>query len=66
MKFYVQLECPECDETVYWGLCLTLIEHNGYPVVAYDTAAQEQFFCDNCSTTFYSGDFELLSADEVG
>jgi len=59
MRFYLSMECEGCDETVHTGPVMTLIERNGLPVIPYDIAAQESFYCDECGTDHHTGDFDV-------
>lgn len=65
MEFYLSMDC-DCGEEMYYGVCLTLLEHNGLPVVSFDMAAQMSFTCDGpdgCGKTTYTGDFETFDDD---
>jgi len=64
MKIYITMECPDCDETIRKGL-ITLCEYGGIPEVSWDTASCSSFTCNKCDKTFYTGDFEVLSEDEI-
>lgn len=65
MDFYLTAECPNCDETIYYGLCVTADEHNGRPAIPFDMAVQTAFYCDSCGEKSYTGDFDLLTEDEI-
>lgn len=58
--FYLVMPCQSCDEDIHYGLCHSTLEHNGYPVIPFDMAAQMTFRCDNCQTTNVTGDFEVI------
>lgn len=57
--FYLLVQCGNCDEDIYSGPNLTLIEHNGLPAITWDLAACESFDCPNCGAQNYTGDFEI-------
>lgn len=59
-RFYLSMECHECEEDMFLGPAGTTITHNGLPVVPYDFASQESFHCDNCGTEHILGDFDYL------
>lgn len=63
--FYLTAECANCDEEIAQGPCMTLNEHGGLPAIPFDMAAQSTFYCPACQTSSYTGDFELLSEDDV-
>lgn len=63
--FYLVAQCPKCDEEIVYGQCVTFMEHQGLPLIPYDLAAQTVFECDHCGARAYSGDFELLTEDQV-
>lgn len=65
MRFYLLINCVECDEEIFDGPNLTLIEHDGSPVISFDIAAQTKFRCDACGAASYTGDFEVYGEDEV-
>lgn len=63
MDYYIQWECPHCDETNYYGLCRTLLEHNGKPCITLTGGDQESYECESCGKTFYTGDTELWDGE---
>ena len=65
MEYYLLLECPKCEEEIHYGVCLTLLTHNGLPVISADNTSQMVFDCDNCGTRIYTGDFhDMLDYDD--
>lgn len=65
MYFYPTLNCAECDNEIYWGPCVTLIEtDDGLPVIPLDIGAQ-QITCPDCGTNNYTGDVEILTEDDL-
>lgn len=65
MRFYLTAQCANCDEDIVYGPCMTLIEHEGLPAIPFDMASQTSFECEACGQSSYTGDFELLSEDEI-
>lgn len=67
IRFYLSMECHECEEDMFLGPVGTTITHNGLPVLPYDFASQESFCCDNCGTEHILGDFdyEVEGGDEA-
>jgi len=65
MGFYLSADCPDCGEEMFYGLCITTLEHDGRPVIQYDIAAQTTFTCEECGTNSYTGDFDLLTEDQI-
>ena len=59
-KFYLQLDCEQCDAEILTGLCLTLIRHNGHPVVPVTMMSQISATCGECGATHYTGDLDIL------
>lgn len=57
--YYLSIECRNCDNEIHYGVCVTTIEHNGLPVIAFDDGAQNSFKCDNCGATNYTGAFDV-------
>lgn len=57
---YLLMECENCDEEIYYGVCVTTLEHNGLPAIPFDTAAQTNFECPKCGADNYTGDFEVF------
>lgn len=64
MDYYIVMECGKCNEPMRLRF-VTLLEHNGIPEVSFDAAAQTRFDCDNCGTSWYTGDFDYFSEDEI-
>lgn len=60
MEFYISMDCEHCDEEIFYGVCVTTIEHNGRPVIPFDIAAQTTFTCNGCGKDSYTGDFEVF------
>lgn len=65
MDYYIQWTCPGCDEENFYGLCRTYLSHNDKPCVSLGEGQQESFDCAHCEETFYTGELELLSEDEI-
>lgn len=65
MDYYIAWECPSCDELNYYGICRTLLEHNGLPAISLTAADQEKFTCEHCGKSAYTGDTELWSEDDI-
>jgi hypothetical protein len=67
VEFYISMDCEHCDEEIFYGVCITTIEHNGRPVIPFDMAAQTRFVCngpDGCGETTYTGDFDVFTDDD--
>lgn len=64
LAYYVMAECPECDSDVFYGICVSMLTHRGFPVVTYDVAVQTSFTCDECGCEFGTEDFELEVFEE--
>lgn len=58
--YYLLMECRNCDEDIYYGLCVTTLEHQGRPVIPFDIAAQSSFSCGRCGAENYTGDFDVF------
>ena len=63
--YYLAIDCPSCGEEITYGLCVTTEEHNGYPLIPWDTATQQLFSCDACGKRCGTGECELLSEDDL-
>jgi len=59
LTYYVSMECHNCDEEIYYGLCVTFDTHRDQPVIAYDVAAQTVFDCPRCDARNYTGDLDV-------
>jgi hypothetical protein len=64
--FYLSADCGNCDNEIFYGPCKTTIEHAGDPVIPYDFAAQNDFYCERCGASNYTGDFEIFTEKEEG
>lgn len=60
MKFYASVECLNCDEPIYLGPCLTLLEHQGLPVIPSMTFEMEKFPCSECGAMNYVGELDTI------
>lgn len=62
--FYFSMDCenPECGEEILEGLNLTLEEHNGFPVIPFDMAAQTDFECKACGWVHYTPSMDSVDA----
>jgi hypothetical protein len=60
VKYYEMITCGHCDAEIYRGPCLTLLEHNGLPVVAADAVEQERYDCDKCGAVMYFGELDYV------
>lgn len=60
LGYYVLLNCENCDEEIYDGVYVTLLEHMGLPVVAADHASQTRFNCPRCGASNYTGDLDVF------
>lgn len=65
MDYYIEWDCPNCDETNYYGVIRTYLEHKGLPAVSLTMGAQQSYTCEHCGKTCYSGDFDLIPEDEL-
>jgi hypothetical protein len=65
MEYYVEWNCPNCDETNYYGPNLTMIKHKGQPVVMLGEGEQTSLECEYCDTRVYTGELELLTEDDM-
>jgi len=61
MDYYIEWDCPECDETNYAGVNRTYLKHRGLPAISYDDSACQSFTCSECSVTSFTGDLELTT-----
>lgn len=59
LTYYVVMECGNCDKEIYYGVCVSFLEHNGLPVITFDTAAQTRFDCPHCDASNYTGELEV-------
>lgn len=59
LGYYVLMECERCDAEIYYGVCVSLLEHNGLPVVMAGHASQTRFDCPKCGTANYVGDLDV-------
>jgi hypothetical protein len=59
--YYLSADCGNCDEEIFYGVCVTLLEHNDLPVIPITTAEQTSFHCDRCGATNYTGDVDLFT-----
>lgn len=55
--FYFQVECPKCEEDIYYRVA-SFLEHNGEMAVPYDMMAQSRVDCPHCEATIWFGDFD--------
>ncbi len=60
LAYYLLLECEHCDADIHYGVCITLLEHNGLPVITADIGTQTCFDCDECGASNYTGDLDVL------
>lgn len=65
MDYYIEWECPSCDETNYSGINRTLIEHNGLPVIPIGIGEQESYECEHCGKTMYTGEMLVFDENEI-
>ncbi len=61
LNFYFVLNCPKCDEEVHYGVCITLLEHRGLPVIPIDMAGQSQVDCEACGAQIFVGELDMYS-----
>lgn len=61
VDYYLEWDCPSCDETNYYGICRTSLEHNGLPTIPFDVGACESYVCGKCGEGSYTGDLELMT-----
>jgi hypothetical protein len=64
-RFYLSVECPECDEEFVDGPHGTTITKSDLPVIPYDIAAQQAFACPHCDAQLFTGDFDILTEGEL-
>lgn len=60
LTFYLLLACPRCDTDIHFGPCVTLLEHDGLPVVPTDMAGQTAADCPECGARTYIGDLDYF------
>jgi len=56
----ISVPCPDCGEDIIAPLYMA--DNSPISISIFE---QEEWRCDQCNKTFYSGDFELLSEDEI-
>lgn len=61
MDYYVEWDCPSCEETNYAGVRRTYLRHRGKAVIPFDDGACENYTCSECGASSYSGDLDLFS-----
>lgn len=61
MEFYIQIDCANCDAEIMQGINITLLEHNGRPVILASAAEQIRVTCDECGATTVTGELEVLN-----
>lgn len=61
VDYYIEWDCPSCDETNYAGINRSFLTHKGLPVIPFDDGACQNFSCSECGMTCYSGDLELMT-----
>lgn len=64
MRFLLSYPCGSCDETVYVGPALTLLEHDGLPVVPASVVETTSYVCDSCGARSHVGDLDVLVEDD--
>jgi len=55
--------CPSCG--LLNSFSVGNLTPGNRPSVNWDIAACEEFKCSECDATYYTGDFEMLSEDEI-
>jgi hypothetical protein len=60
LAYYLLLECRHCDREIYYGVCVSLLEHNGLPVVGANQGTQTRFDCEHCGASNYTGELDVL------
>lgn len=60
LSFYFLIDCPKCDEDIYYGPCITLLEHNQRMVIPVDMVEQSRVDCEACGTTVFLGDLDYF------
>jgi hypothetical protein len=58
-RFYLAIECDNCGEDIFYGVCGTTLVHNGLPVVPITMAEQVQFDCD-CGARIDTGELDYV------
>jgi DNA-directed RNA polymerase subunit RPC12/RpoP len=61
LAYYVLVDCPECDAEIYYGPCLTLLEHNGRPVLSGSELEQTRVDCPDCDARIYYGELDYMT-----
>lgn len=64
-RFYFVVQCPKCDEDIYYGPVMSLLEHKGLMAVPFDMMAQTRVDCD-CDAVIWFGDFDETMYVEGG
>lgn len=62
-EYYCGFQCPECDH-ITLSKCAYIGEED-LPVVMWNSGECSEFECEECGAKFYTGDFDLLSEDEI-
>ena len=62
-KFFLLLDCENCDAEIFYGPCLTLIRHDGAPVVSVSMVEQMSVTCGECGATHYTGELDIMTED---
>lgn len=60
LAYYLLLQCEHCDAEIHYGVCVTMLEHRGLPVIPADNGAQTRFDCDECGASNYVGDLDVF------
>lgn len=58
-KFIMAVTCPECGEVVK-DSGITVDFTTDEPVVNLELFSQQEFYCENCNTSIYTGDTEMF------
>jgi hypothetical protein len=61
--FYLSMECENCEEEMFYGVCVTTEEHQGLPSIPYDMASQSKFVCKSCDAQHFTGDFDDIHVE---
>lgn len=56
----ISVNCPECGEEIEKKVFI--IDNSSLNISAYE---QQDWKCEICEKEFFSGDFELLTEDEI-
>ncbi len=56
IKFYLSMECPNCNTEIVFGPHGTTLECEGLPVIPFDFASQMTIDCEKCGAVNYTGD----------